>query len=150
VALIKLGNRDKAREKLKQAIQLDPKYARPYVNLARMDATDNNYAEAEELLKSAIDSEPDNAEALFLLSNAQLQNGRYDDAIASARKVHGTAHQGFEGAHVVCAMALAAENTQQRSGGRVPRVLEGGLGFKEGQVTAASDTSHCPSLQSRP
>lgn len=110
VTLIKLGEREKARENLNHAIQLDPKYARPCVNLARMDAADNNYVEAEELLKKAIESEPDNAEALFLLSNAQLQNGHYADAIASARKVHALAHQGFEGAHVVCAMALAAQN----------------------------------------
>jgi cytochrome c-type biogenesis protein CcmH/NrfG len=110
VALIKLGEREKAREHLNHAIQLDPAYARPYVNLARMDAAENKYSEAEELLKKATKADPENAEALFLLSNAQLQNGHYDDSIASARKVYGIAHQGFEGAHLVCAMALVAEN----------------------------------------
>lgn len=41
---------------------------------------------------------------------AEQKNTPTPKAIATARKVHGTAHQGFEGARVVCAVALAAKN----------------------------------------
>lgn len=116
VILIRLAERSKAREVLQKAISLDPNYAHAYMNLARMDATDHMFAEAEELLKKTVSIDTRNAEALFLLANAQFENGHYDDAIATARKVHALPHQGFEAAHFICAMALEAERRPGEAG----------------------------------
>jgi tetratricopeptide (TPR) repeat protein len=110
VILIRLGERDKAREVLQKAIGLDRNYLRPYINLARMDAADRKYDEAETLLNKAVSNDPQNVEALFLLANAQFENGHYDEAIANARKVHAFPHHGFEAAHFICAAALQAEH----------------------------------------
>jgi hypothetical protein len=44
------------------------------------------------------------------LANAQFENAHYEDAIATARKVHALPHKGFEAAHFICAAALESQH----------------------------------------
>jgi hypothetical protein len=46
--------------------------------------------------------------ALTNAAYAQLQEKHFDDAIVNARRVHGLAHEGFENAHFIAALALEA------------------------------------------
>ena len=109
-ALLRLGEKDKAKDALQKAITLKPDYEPPYIMLARVYAGEQQYPPIVDLLQKAISMHGDDAEALFLLSNADLQTGKYADAVVNARKVHLLPHRGFEAAHFICGLALAQEH----------------------------------------
>jgi Tfp pilus assembly protein PilF len=78
-------------------------------NLARLLIDKRNPKEAEELMKRAVNTDPTNAESLTILAYAELQNREFDDAIATAKRVHtGPTHSGAI-AHLIAGSALEAK-----------------------------------------
>jgi tetratricopeptide (TPR) repeat protein len=124
-ALLRLGDKTRAREALSKAIVVKPDYAPPYIMLARLYAGDKDYAQVIVLLRRTLSFHGDDAEALFLLSNAELQAGKYSEAIVDARKVHTLPHRGYEAAHFICGLAL------QQQGDRVEAAEEYRIFLKE-------------------
>jgi lipopolysaccharide biosynthesis regulator YciM len=97
------------RESFEKAIQIDPNLARAYLNLARLTLRERQFVPAEALLVKAVAIEPLNPEALTMLSISELLQGKLDDAIANARKVHTVDHAGWGLAHLIAAQALEAK-----------------------------------------
>lgn len=110
VAEAKLGDRDAERSALDKAIAASDHFAPAYVNLARMDIADKNFAHAEELLSHASAIDPDDALTLTLLADMQLFTRHYQQAVATAAKVHAMSHSPHALAHYVAAHALLAQN----------------------------------------
>jgi tetratricopeptide (TPR) repeat protein len=106
VAAMSTGDVEAARRALEKAIGLNQNFSEAYRNLARILFAEHNYAETEALLTKSLQGEPLNTWALTYLSYAQLRTHKFDEAIASARKVLALPHEGFANAHIVAAKAL--------------------------------------------
>jgi len=107
----RMGNSPEARQALQHAIALDDHMAAAYVNLGRISFLDKNYPDAESLLIKAVALEPPaNADELFLLAYAQLNDHHLDQALQTSRQGHeaGFSQHGF--LHLVAANALEQEN----------------------------------------
>ncbi|SRR5579872_735699 len=104
-----LGDRSHEREVLQRAVDLNDHFAAAYVNLARMDIADHDFPSAETRLNKAVSIEPLDTMSLVLLSNVQLMNLKYDEAIATARKVHSMSQAPHAVSHYVAARAFEAE-----------------------------------------
>jgi tetratricopeptide (TPR) repeat protein len=79
-------NMDLARQKWRQAIELDPGYVSAYNDLAALEIDEKHYTEAEPLLRTAMEKDP---EAVLVLLNYSIvleHLGRYRDAIPILRK----------------------------------------------------------------
>lgn len=105
VVYMNTGQAQKAQESFGKAIEADDHYARAYVNLAMALYTDRKPAEAEPLLQKALAFNPLDAQALTLLAQIQLQGGRAEEALATARRVHGVPHDQHTVAHLIAARA---------------------------------------------
>jgi len=106
----RLNDRERERQALLKAIDVNDHFAPAYVNLARMDIVDHNFPEAEALLNKATASDPNNPQTLVLLANVQLLDKHYDDAIASCHKVHATPQDPHALAHYIAARAFEHQN----------------------------------------
>lgn len=113
VIMMNSGRPADGRAAFERAVQLNDNYSAAHVNMAKVFFGEKNAKDAETHLHKALKTDPLNAEILTLLSNAQLINGNYQDAIANARKVHNLPHDQFAMVHYVAARALEA--AQQRS-----------------------------------
>jgi tetratricopeptide (TPR) repeat protein len=100
-----LGDPNKEREALQKAVAADAHFAPALVNLARLDMKEKNYAAAETHLNQATAADPTDMPALVLLAQVQLLDHHYEDAIASADKVHGMSHGSFAVVHYLAARA---------------------------------------------
>jgi tetratricopeptide (TPR) repeat protein len=101
-----LGDRTGEREALQHAVLLDDKFAAAYVNLAKMDITDHNFPEAENLLDRATSADPANPQTILLLANVQLLNRHYYQAIANSRKLHSMPDDPHALVHYIAARAF--------------------------------------------
>jgi tetratricopeptide (TPR) repeat protein len=100
------GDRPGAKEAWQKAIDADDRFSFAYFNLARMSIADKQPQEAEALLTKGLKADPNNPEGLFLLASSQFLQGQFEQALASARKVHSVEHKQFMDAHLVAAQAL--------------------------------------------
>jgi lipopolysaccharide biosynthesis regulator YciM len=75
------------------------------VNLARLEMKEHNFRAAEADLNKATSADPTDVRTLALLAQAQLLDIHYEDAIASARKVHALPHNSYALVHYVAARA---------------------------------------------
>lgn len=103
------GDIANARVAFEKAIRLNDRFAGAYRNLARICLAEHNWVCSDELLTKSLTNEPLNVWALTNAAYAQLQEKHFDDAIVNARRVHGLAHEGFENAHFIAALALEAQ-----------------------------------------
>jgi Flp pilus assembly protein TadD len=105
-----LGKKDQQREALQKAISANDHCVPAMVNLAYLAVDDHNLPEAVILLNKAAAADPNYVEALVLQARVDFMQGRYDDAISEARKVHSLPHQRFAIVHYTAAGALEREN----------------------------------------
>jgi tetratricopeptide (TPR) repeat protein len=105
-----LGQPEKQREALLQAISVNDHFVPALVNLAHLEMKANHLASAVSLLNKAATADPTRVEALGLLAQVEFMQGRYDEAIANARKVHQLPHQQFAMVHYTAASAFEREN----------------------------------------
>jgi len=84
----RMGDSAQARSAFLQAITLDDHLAAAYLNLARVDFAEKNFADAESLLSKASSLEAPNANELNLLAYAELMNQHLDQALDTVRRGH--------------------------------------------------------------
>lgn len=109
VALMNLGERQLGREAFEKAVNLDSHLANGYLNLARIASADKKYGDAEIFLGKTLSIDPMNAVALLLLANVQLQNGKFDECIANARRMHSLPQEHYAVIHYFAARAFEAK-----------------------------------------
>ncbi|MBI5212053.1 MAG: redoxin domain-containing protein [Nitrospirae bacterium] len=78
---VKRKKYDVAYTLLKKAIEKDPKYMLPYVELAKLYELDGKNAEAEEILKKALSVEPDNVVVMSEFGYFLTKAGRIKEAV---------------------------------------------------------------------
>ena len=100
------GDREAARRDLATALQLNPKHAEAARNLGQILVAETKYAEAEPLLQVWLRSHPADAWSLSFAALGQLTQGNFEEAAASAQKVHSLPHQEFASAHLIAGRAL--------------------------------------------
>ena len=104
------GNQAKGREAFERAVALNDHYPSALLNLAKLRYQDGKMQEVEVLLRKATAVDPSSVEILAILSSAELQNGRLDDALANVTKLHAQPHAQFAGIHYLAGQALEAKN----------------------------------------
>lgn len=100
------GDREAARRDLATALQLNPNHAEAARHLAQFLVAETKYAEAEPLLEVCLRSHPLDAWALSFAALGQMTQGKFEEAAASAQKVHSLPHQEFASAHLIAGRAL--------------------------------------------
>ncbi len=100
------GDREAARRDLATALQLNPNHADAARNLGQILVAETNYAEAEPLLQVWLRSHPGDAWALSFAALGQMTQEKFEEAVATAHKVHTLPHQEFASAHVIAGRAL--------------------------------------------
>jgi len=105
VVYARLGDPAKEREALQKATAANDHFAPAFVNLARLEMKEHNFAGAEADLTKATAADPTDVRTLTLLAQAQLLDVHYEDAIASAHKVHALPHNSYAVVHYVAARA---------------------------------------------
>lgn len=110
VVYARLGDSEKEREALQKAIAANDHFAPAFVNLARLEIKEHNFPAAEGRLKQATSADPADVQILVLLAQVQLLDHHYEDAIASAGKVHAMSHDSDALVHYVAARACERLN----------------------------------------
>ncbi len=110
-----LNQNDKAMAAFKRSVELNDKNADADRNLARMFLREKNFPQAEELLKKCLVVQPADAATLTMLAIAEIEDGKVDDALRDAQRVHDLPHQGYSVAHYVAGQALEAKHEYQRA-----------------------------------
>ena len=101
-----LGQNDKAMAAFKRAVELNDKNADADRNLARMLIRQKNYSQAEEFLRKSLSVEPTEAATLTMLVIAEVQDGKPDEALKDAQKVHALRHDGYSVVHFIAGELL--------------------------------------------
>jgi Tfp pilus assembly protein PilF/peroxiredoxin len=96
-----------------KAIEADPKYMLPYIELARLYASENKNTEAEETLKKALSAEPENVAVMSELGCLLSRTGKIKDAIEILNKAAGI--NSYTPAHYYYAYALAKQGQLKES-----------------------------------
>jgi tetratricopeptide (TPR) repeat protein len=109
VAYVNLGQGEKAVATFQEALKLDPHQTAANIYLGQFYYDNRKFAEAEPYLQRATAAQPSNPQILTALANAQLKNGKLDEALANARKVHSLPdHKKFAVAHLIAAEILSS------------------------------------------
>jgi tetratricopeptide (TPR) repeat protein len=137
---------DEGRAMFERAIQADDKHPAAYVNMAKILMGEKKFAEATAMVEKSVTLNPLNAESQSLLCYFQLMEGRLEDVVATAKRIHQLPHERFPQVHSMAAMAL--ERLQR------PRdaVEEYKLYVKEGQEGAQMERARAAlaSLEHKP
>jgi Flp pilus assembly protein TadD len=88
-----------------KALELNDHNADAQRNMARLYEGDKNWARAEDMLQKSMSVEPNNAGALTLMAIAEIEQGKLDEAISFASRVHALEHKSYAVAHFVLARA---------------------------------------------
>jgi tetratricopeptide (TPR) repeat protein len=104
---------DKAIAAFERSVQLNDKNADADRNLARMLMHQKNFARAEDLLKKSLSVQPLDPGSLTMLSIAEIENGKLDEALTDARKVHDLPHDGYAVSHFIAGQALERKHQPQ-------------------------------------
>lgn len=111
---IKGSNRIKARELFSKSIEADSAFLPGYVDLARMDLQDQNYAASESLLAKVIAANPFMPDAVALLATVEFANKEYDKAFADVQRTHALPnHQQFAEVHAMAGKVYRMQNHPQ-------------------------------------
>ena len=111
VIAIKGSDRSKARGLFTKSVQVDNTFQPAYVDLARMDTEEQNYAASESLLTKAIAMNPSNPDAVALLAATEFANKEYDKALADVQRTHALRnHELFAEVHLMAGKVLAMQN----------------------------------------
>jgi len=114
VIAIKSSDRARARDLFSKSMQVDSTFQPAYVDLARMDTEDQNYAASESLLTKAIAMNPSNPDAVALLAATEFANKEYDKALADVERTHALRnHQQFAEVHLMAGKVLAMQNHRE-------------------------------------
>jgi len=115
VMYAQLNQTDKAMTAFKRSVELNDKNGDADRNLARMLIRQKDFPHAEELLKKCLTVQAPDASTLTMLAIAEIQDGKVDDALRDAQKVHGLPHEGYAVAHYVAGQALEDKHQDQQA-----------------------------------
>ena len=96
---------DQAEQRLRKAVELDPKFVEAHVNLAALLMQKRNYAEAETILRKAFEVDPKSILVLLNLGVTLNHLGKYADTITALREAL-RLEPGLVAAHVHLGIAL--------------------------------------------
>ena len=101
-----LGQNDKSMAAFKRAVALNDKNADADRNLARLLIRQKDYPQAEDLLKKALAVQAPDATTLTMLAITEIQDGKPDEALKDAQKVHALPHDGYAVVHYIAGEVL--------------------------------------------
>ncbi len=101
-----LGQNDKAIAAFRHSVELNDKNADADRNLARMLIRQKDYPQAEALLKKSLSVAPTEAATLTMLVMAEVEDGKLDEALKDAQKVHALPHDGYAVVHYIAGEVL--------------------------------------------
>lgn len=111
---MKGSNRAKARELFSKATQADEAFLPAYVDLARMDLQDQDYAASESLLAKVIAANPFMPDAVALLATTEFANKEYDKALGDVERTHALPnHEQFAEVHLMAGKVLRMQNHRE-------------------------------------
>jgi tetratricopeptide (TPR) repeat protein len=115
VVLMQTGDSKGGEVAFSKAIAINDHFARAYVNLAKIRLSEKNYQKAEDLLRKATSADPLNAQTLFLAEEAAFFQGKGDQVIADARKIHTLDHEKYALCHFMAARALEGKSLHDQA-----------------------------------
>lgn len=115
VAYMNMGDKDQARTAFKRAVEINDHNVQAERNLARIFIGDGDFKRAEELAKRSLLTHPQDADGLTLEGYAQLQQGKFDEALDSARRVHTAEKHAYPFSHLIAAHALEAKHLNKEA-----------------------------------
>ncbi len=107
------GRKEEGKHAFHKTLELDPDFPRAYINLARIYDQEKNYPEVDRLLTRYVALNPSSAEALLLLSKAQVAVGKLDLALENCRRIHALPHKDQPQGHLLAARILNHRNLSQ-------------------------------------
>jgi len=111
---MKGSNRAKARELFSESIEADGAFLPAYLDLARMNLQDQDYAESESLLAKVLTMNPSMPDATALLATTEFANKEYDKALADVERTHGLGnHEQFAEVHIMAGKVLAIQHHRE-------------------------------------
>lgn len=105
MAYTDLDDTEKAKSAFETAAGLDDKFARSYVNLARLSITAGDYQAAKVYVGKAASTRPNDVEVLSLMAYAQNGTQDYTEAIKTVARIHQASHEGKGNVHYIAAAA---------------------------------------------
>ena len=106
LAYLDLEDNAQAKSQFETAVKLDERYAGSWLNLGRLEISQNDFAAAESDLDKAASIRPNDAGILTSLAYAQHGEHLDRQAIATVAQVHELPHQGMGNAHYVAAAEI--------------------------------------------
>ncbi|MCA1617989.1 MAG: tetratricopeptide repeat protein [Acidobacteria bacterium] len=119
-----LGNAAESEHSYKRALALRPDLLGAAVNLGRLYALGKDFGRAAEVLKPAVEKYPDSADAHFLLAEAYLQTGKYDESATHFREALRLDPKGKAEAHLRLAALLSAAGRKAEAAAELKQFLE--------------------------
>jgi len=110
-----LNQSDKALAAFKHSVELNDKNADADRNLARMLIRQKDYPQAEEMLKKALVVQQPDASTLTMLAIAEIEDGKTDDALRDAQRVHALSHDGYAVAHYIAGEVLEEKHQNSQA-----------------------------------
>ncbi len=103
--------RKKAKDYFAKAIAADESFWPAYVDLARMNLQDQDYAGAESLLGKVLATNPSMADAMALLATVEFANKEFDKGLADVQRTHALAnHRQYAEIHAMAGKVLRMQN----------------------------------------
>ena len=115
VISMRQGDTAAARGLFERALAADPESANSYVNLAKLSINNKDFMGGEDLLNKALARDPLDVEVLSLLAIDQFSQNHWDDAVATARKVHSLPHAKYAMVHYLAGAALDKQNKRDEA-----------------------------------
>jgi Tfp pilus assembly protein PilF len=146
-----LGQNDKAMAAFKRSVELNDKNADADRNLARMLMRQKDYPQAEVLLKKSLSVEPTEAATLTMLVMAEVEDGKPDEALNDAHKVHALPHDGYAVVHYIAGEVLEEKHQYAAASAEYNLYLkEAPNGPEAAQVRSAVARLSSPSASAAP
>ncbi len=116
VAYYQLKQPDEQRDALQKALNIDDHFAPALVSLAHMEFADHKLPETRAFLDRAVAADPADVEALALRVRVDFMEGKYEETISDAQKVHSLPHKDYATVHYTAAAAYQQLN-------RIPEMI---------------------------
>jgi hypothetical protein len=116
VAYYQLEQPAEQRDALQKTLNIDDHFVPALVSLAHMEFADHKLPETRALLDRAVAVDPTNVEALALRVRVDFMEGKYEETIRDAQKVHSLPHKGYATVHYTAAAAYQQLN-------RIPEMI---------------------------
>jgi cytochrome c-type biogenesis protein CcmH/NrfG len=119
-----LGKGEESERSYRRALELRPDLLAASYNLGRLYAVGKHFDKAAEVLKVAVEKHPESADAQFLLAEAYLQTGRYDESAAHFREALRIDPKGKAEAHLRLAALLSAAGKKAEAAAELKQFLD--------------------------